>query len=261
MLLGEGPGAGAAPAPVGLLDGEPAAPPRGAAAVGALSRFKAGRCVFLSQIVGDAVLRVAPPDAAHGAALALEAVVRGRRWRLELAREDVASVIKRTDGDPELSRRAESKLECLGCGRRFGTPAHFQAHQSAPCALAARKKPPAKGDEPAKKKRKPAAVVPPATTARIVLAEHATATWKYETLARLDAAPGGDSFDGGGAAWADDAEDRDPLRGEVARVGVLTLRPRAGFDLDALLGHLLDAPGADADADPDADGDAPGDGE
>ena len=77
----------------------------------------------------------------------------------------------------------------------------------------------------------------------------------------MDAAPGGDSFDGGGAAWADDAEDRDPLRGEVARVGVLTLRPRAGFDLDALLGHLLDAPGADPDADGDgADPDADGDG-
>ena len=213
------------------------------AAVGALSRIKAGRCVFLSQLVGDCVLRVAPADAAHGLALALECVVGGRRWRLEVSRDAVLDVATRAD-EAEASRRAESRWECAGCGRRFGSLAHYTAHCTAPCGKAAAAKPRkaggdgADGPTTASRKRK-RSFAGPVATARIVLDKAKAPKWKYETAASLGPPPGGASFFGARASWADDGDDLDPLSGEAARVAVLTLRPRKGTDLDALLAPLL----------------------
>ena len=86
------------------------------ARVVALSRVKGGRIAHVSQVVGDLVLRV--PNVTNESAFALEVIVTGRRYRLDVLKSDLESVHTKEE-ITELSRDAESELECSGCGRRW----------------------------------------------------------------------------------------------------------------------------------------------
>ena len=60
------------------------------ARVVALSRVKGGRIAHVSQVVGDLVLRV--PNVTNESAFALEVIVTGRRYRLDVLKSDLESV-------------------------------------------------------------------------------------------------------------------------------------------------------------------------
>jgi len=195
------------------------------ARVVALSRVKGGRIAHVSQVVGDLVLRV--PNVTNESAFALEVIVTGRRYRLDVLKSDLESVHTKEE-ITELSRDAESELECSGCGRRFGSEMHWLAHQSAPCCTKKR-------GEPAKKKRRSRKKV---TTARIAFRDDADISWRVETAASLVPLLRTDAFWGAPADWAPCAPAADPLKGETSRARVLTLRPRSGVNLVEVLGPL-----------------------
>ena len=71
----------------------------------------------VSQVVGDLVLRV--PNVTNESAFALEVIVTRERYRFDVLKSDLESVHTKEE-ITELSRDAESELECSGCGRRFG---------------------------------------------------------------------------------------------------------------------------------------------
>ena len=72
------------------------------ARVVALSRVKGGRVAHVSQVVGDLVLRV--PNVTNESAFALEVIVTGRRYRLDVLKTTWSQYIpkKRSRSCPEM---------------------------------------------------------------------------------------------------------------------------------------------------------------
>ena len=160
------------------------------------------------------MIRVPGPE--HGCALALETVDGGRRYRLEIAKADLVSVLVK-EAPIEVSREAEQRWECKGCGRRFGCQAHYDQHVGAPCGQSKNKKkkpaappPPAgaggDGDDAGNyappKRAPPLRRRPKVGTARVELKPDAEVAWRVEVAAALTPLLRADSFLGADAAWA-----------------------------------------------------------
>ncbi|KAJ1450822.1 hypothetical protein M885DRAFT_531241 [Pelagophyceae sp. CCMP2097] len=228
-----------------------------AADVVALSRVRAGRAIFLSQLEFDLVLRL-PCGSKLGkdddAAFALEALVGGRRWRLDVAVSDILDIsLVRVARASDTSFAAEARYECPNCGRRCGASSHYDAHRRGPCSQATSD---AQGHWAEDLWSEHVSVL------RVVFRAAGPRPWAHEAAVLPSA--GAPTWRGAPADWGAARGAGDPLRGELERTRHLTARFRhesessaiAAF-VDATRGAIaakhFRRPGADRAADQAAD--------
>ncbi|KAJ8610877.1 hypothetical protein CTAYLR_009146 [Chrysophaeum taylorii] len=166
----------------------------------AVSRLRAGRSIWLSQCPGDVALRVSD------VAVAVEVLLHGRRIRVEVSRDEIEKCTTSVQDD------SDRQLECGACGLRFGVYRHLRTHVD----FHNRTVP----DAPKKSRR-----------LRIELAKAHQPVWRAETSVDPTRVS---SWTGAAATWEPLADAADPLKGELARTHVLTMRLRTADQIPAI---------------------------